>query len=103
MAKIYLSGKMSGLPDFNRPKFDKFEALLIAQGHTVVVPHKCSPFHPNKAWEDYMKEDIKYMLECDMVAVLDDYIDSAGAMIEVLLARNLKMKVVDADTFKSII
>jgi hypothetical protein len=36
--RIYISGKMFGCPDLNRPAFDAAERRLTAQGHFVVNP-----------------------------------------------------------------
>ena len=100
--KVYLSGKISGVEDLNRPKFERAEKELNAKGYDVVNPHKLFPAEPIRAWDEYMKNDIKHMMDCDMVAVLDDWKDSPGACIEVNLAFCLRMKVVSADTFEPI-
>ena len=43
--RIYISGKMTGLPDLNRTAFDAAEKRLTAQGHFVINPHRISePF-----------------------------------------------------------
>ena len=43
--RIYISGKMTGLPDLNHPAFDAAEKRLTAQGHFVINPHRISePF-----------------------------------------------------------
>jgi len=101
--RIYLSGKMSSLPDLNKPKFEKYEALLVAKGHEVINPHKINfPDTMELTWENYMKEDLKHMLNCDMVAALDDWKESKGALVEIQLARDLNIPVVNVDTFQPI-
>ena len=40
--RVYLSGKMTGVPDLNRPAFDAAEKRLSAQGHFVMNPHRIS-------------------------------------------------------------
>lgn len=35
---LYLSGPMTGIPEFNFPLFDEIRDSLIAQGHTVASP-----------------------------------------------------------------
>ena len=40
--RVYISGKMTGRPDLNRPAFDAAEKRLTAQGHFVINPHRIS-------------------------------------------------------------
>lgn len=40
--RIYISGKMTGLPGLNRPAFDAAEKRLTAQEHFVINPHRIS-------------------------------------------------------------
>lgn len=40
--RVYISGKMTGCPDLNRPAFDAVEKRLAAQGHFVINPHRIS-------------------------------------------------------------
>lgn len=46
------------------------------------------------SWSTYMKNDIKTLIECDVVFVLPDWKTSRGANIEVNLAIDLGIKVV---------
>jgi nucleoside 2-deoxyribosyltransferase len=95
--KIYLSGKISGLADLNVPKFTHYERLLKALNHEVVNPHNLQ-HSENSKWLDFMRTDLKAMLDCDMIAVLDDWQDSRGAMIEVLTFLDLGLPVVYASS-----
>lgn len=89
--KIYLSGPMSGLLDFNRPAFTEAAAKLRAEGHEVIVPHET----PSKGteWEDYMRSDIIAMLNCESIAMLPGWSESRGAKIEYRLAVDLGFEV----------
>lgn len=93
---VYLSGKISGLPDLNSPKFQKAEDRWKGWGCEVINPLKLLPQDPIRKWEEYMRNDIKYLVEADKVAVLDDWQQSRGAVIEVRLAFDLNIPVVDA-------
>jgi len=90
---VYISGPVSGRPDFNRPAFARAANRLRAWGHDPVLPFETSPYHPDKAWLDYMLDDIPAMLKCEAVAALPGWITSRGARIEVLLAWALGIKV----------
>jgi len=91
---VYISGPISGRPDFNRPAFARAANRLRLWGHDPVSPFDTSPYHPDKSWLDYMLDDIPAMLKCEAVAVLPGWLRSRGARIEVLLALALGFKVV---------
>ena len=91
---VYISGAISGRPDFNRPAFARASSLLRSWGHDPVSPHDISPYAPGKTWLDYMLDDIPAMLKCEAVAVLPGWIWSRGARIEVALAWALGIKIV---------
>jgi nucleoside 2-deoxyribosyltransferase len=101
--KLYLSGKVSGLADLNKPKFAKYEEILLLHGWEVFNPHSIAPPTPplkkggSDEWAYYMRHCIKALMDCDIVAVLDDWQQSRGAMIEVQTALDLGMQVVTAD------
>ena len=40
--RVYISGRMTGCPDLNRPAFDAAEKRLTAQGHFVINPAELS-------------------------------------------------------------
>ena len=90
--KIYISGPMSNLPDLNRPAFNAKAAELRALGHEVVNPAEL-PEIPGGEWADYMKADIKLLLDCEAIYMLDGWEDSKGVQIEYELAWSLHMKI----------
>jgi len=93
MAKVYTSGPISGKPDLNRPAFEAAATALRAAGHEVVNPHE-NGVDPGQPWEAHMRADIKLLMDCDTVALLDDWADSRGACIEFDLAKRLGMRCV---------
>ena len=97
MKRIYLSGPMTGIPLDNYPAFIAAAAELRKQGHVVTNPAEIK-LHDEAGWEDYMKADIKAMLDCCTVALLPGWEDSKGANIEARLALNLGMRVVEIET-----
>jgi len=89
---IYISGKITGLPE-NEVK-QKFEsAYQKLKGTGIII----SPIHLKhneaKTWEGYMKTCIKQLMECDTIYMLKDWKDSKGAITEYELAKLLKIKV----------
>lgn len=76
--KIYLSGKISGHPNF-KEKFAQKAKELTDQGHLVFNP----ALHPDMfTWEQFMELDLKALANCDSIYLLDDWKDSRGAKIE---------------------
>lgn len=92
-SRIYLSGPMTGLPEFNYPAFNAAAKQLREMGYEVANPAE-NNLPKDSSWETYMKNAIKEMADCDMVALLDGFQNSKGAMIEVNLALDLKITVV---------
>lgn len=98
--KVYISGKMTGLQDLNIKKFNEAETKLRSNGFIPVNPHKILPYHPNRTWEEYMKADIKELMTCDIIAVLDDWKNSKGAIVEVKTALTVGMPLMCAHTLE---
>jgi len=94
MAKrVYISGPMTGIADFNYPAFNAAAAKLRGLGYEVLNPAENTPPLCG-TWQGWMRSAIKQMAECDIVATLDGWLASKGAMIEVRLAFDLGLKVV---------
>jgi len=93
MKKVYISGKISGLEDRNAPKFEAAEKLLTLLGYEAINPLKILAFDEALNWSDYMRADIKVLCECDAIFLLDDWLLSPGAKLEVLIALRLGLKV----------
>lgn len=83
---IYLSGPMTGIPDYNRPVFNAAATKLRALGFEVVNPAE-QPERPT--WEEYMRHDITLLMGCRSVVLLPGWAGSRGARIEVRLADDL--------------
>lgn len=86
----YLSGKITGDDDY-RIKFEKAEKLLTQKGYKVLNPIKHEK--DGKSWIYYMKKDIKKLLKCDGIILLEDFQKSKGAKLEKIIAENLGYKV----------
>jgi hypothetical protein len=84
--KLYVSGCITGDANYQE-KFLKAENTLREAGFEPVNPVACVP--PGWNWSQAMRVVVGLMLECDGVALLDDWADSKGARIEVRLARDV--------------
>ena len=91
--KTYISGKISGLPSEEaKKKFKQAESYLQGLGHDVVNPFELR-LGVDAPWESHMLFDLKLLFECDSIYMLDNWIESKGAMIEKHIADVRGMKV----------
>ncbi len=90
---IYLSGKMSNLPDHGFGLFEKATKDLRDKGFKVVSPHELDGGDVSQTWTYYLKRDLKAMLDCSAVVVLDNWTDSKGAKLEVSTAQQLELPI----------
>ena len=92
--KIYISGKITGLPkkEYTR-KFHEAGAELTTAFNVAIVqiinPLDIDPKTPNPTWIDFMAEDIRELLQCDGIYMLDNWQDSKGARIEHAIAKEM--------------
>lgn len=95
MTRVYLSGKMSGLPDLGFPAFHRAAASLRASGYEVINPAELDDADPNKLeWHQYLRRDITHLVTCDVVAMLPNWASSKGARLEKHIAEQLGMEVI---------
>lgn len=112
--KIYISGPMRGIPQFNFPAFDAARDALKAAGHDVFSPadkdreqfgDNASQIE-NSADGDFkgiahlatkseiIKPDIMYILDhAEGIATLPGWENSSGANAEVALGKFLQLKI----------
>lgn len=88
--KIYLSGAMTGLPDYNYPAFNKLALQLRDAGYEVANPAENNPPSCN-SWQGWMRIAIAQMVTCDAVVMLEGWEKSKGANIEFDLAVKIGM------------
>jgi hypothetical protein len=93
MSKIYISGKITGIEKKAPLIFEKAEIELIERGFEVINPMKIKHSHDG-SWINYMKNDIKSLMDCDAIYMLSNWTGSKGAEIERRLALDLGMKII---------
>jgi hypothetical protein len=89
---VYVAGKMTGLPDLNRPAFAKAAQALRLQGHSVYNPAAANL--EGTPLPRIMAHVLAQLCESDAIALLPGWWRSGGARIEYLLARYLGLKVI---------
>lgn len=96
--KCYISGKISGLPEeiylqlFEQAKKEVEEFGLIPVSPIEIVHNHSG------SWEDYMRNDIKALMDCSIIYVLRNWKESSGAKVEVALANTLGFIVLHQST-----
>ena len=93
--KLYLCGKMTGLPDHNYPEFNRIAAILRSKGYEVVNPAELKPIGTND-WFGYMRAGLSEMLKCDAVVwhgTHEQIRTSDGAVEEIYNAKLYKIPV----------
>ena len=93
MARIYLSGKISGVSDFGVAQFAEAEARWSAAGWEVVNPTKHFGGKTDLPRATYMKKDIAALLGSDAIGMLSGWPDSNGATLERKIAMECGLSV----------
>lgn len=90
---VYLSGPMTGLPEFNYPAFHAAAAELRASGLTVYNPAEYErdgrTFEPRAAFKEYTA----FICDADAVHMLCGWESSRGARAEHALAVALGLRI----------
>ncbi|WP_053958368.1 DUF4406 domain-containing protein [Sulfobacillus thermosulfidooxidans] len=90
---LYLSGPMSGLPDFNYPAFHAMASQLRTRGYVVINPAE-SGTPPGWEYADYLRHDLVQLVEhAEGVALLPGWRTSRGSRVEVMVAEALGLPV----------
>lgn len=90
--RLYLSGPMTGLPEFNFPAFHAEASRLRGLGFDVVSPAELNP-DPSATWHDCMRRDLAALLTCDAIALMPGWQKSAGAHLEMHVAHRVGMEI----------
>jgi adenine specific DNA methylase Mod len=91
--RIYISGKITGLPLAEaESRFQVAETQLQQIGYSVINPLKIDHEH-DKSWKNFMIHDIKALFDCTAIYMLNNWKQSAGARIEHAIAVESGMKI----------
>lgn len=86
MDKVFISGPMSGIKDYNKPAFDAAEKKLKEAGYAVFNP--AWMIFDTNGWshEDIMKIDLAALSQCKYIYMLDGWDKSKGSKQELAYA-----------------
>ena len=78
--RLYVIGPVTGRENLNRAAFVDAREKLERAGYEAAIPHGFVP--SGATHEDAMAQSIRALLDCDGVAMLDDWDRSPGATLE---------------------
>lgn len=94
----YLAGPMSGIPEFNKPEFDRVAGNLRAEGYVICSPPELDTpdvvnnpgrwQHGTVGWQELLKRDLDIVTSpmCEGVIVIEGWTRSKGALLETYVA-----------------
>ena len=89
----YLSGPMTGYPNYNFDAFNNSADRLRKQGFTVYNPAESFDGAQDLPWTVYMKNDYEAILKCGAVMVLEGWEAALGSVLEVVFALSRGMSI----------
>lgn len=90
--KIYISGPMTGYPEYNCPAFNAKAAELRAQGHEVINPAEIND-GTKGTYPQWMREDIRLLIDCEAIYLLKGWEKSRGARLELDVASIIDLEI----------
>lgn len=110
--KLYLSGAITGKENYKREFYEAKEKLIKFQEDNnkrkdtenidldIIVP--CDYDHLNKTgrWEDYLKNDIKILVDCDcLIDIENESYNSKGVLLEKMICIALGIPIISLSSF----
>ena len=89
MLKVYVSGPMTNMPNFNFPLFNEVAEKLRSYGYDVENPADKGIIE-EWTWSDYLVYDLEKMLDCDAIIQLPGWENSKGAVLENKFAKRMQ-------------
>jgi hypothetical protein len=94
MGKIYISGPITGNNTYVQDFSKGAEYAKKKLGFTEVVnPAEPILFSPYNEYEDYIKRDLKWLLDCSDILMLPGWEQSRGATLENTVAKVCGLKI----------
>lgn len=93
-AIIYISGPISGMPEFNHPAFNAAAAGLRTAGWKVINPVELDDGDTSREWHYYLRRDLAELTKATHIYMLPGWPNSRGASLEFDVAQRLGMTVI---------
>jgi len=92
---IYLSGPITMRPGENLKLFSLYTRELRRSGFEVYSP---AEHEIEDDWDQLLRGDIKVLMECNAVVLLDGWETSRGSKLEVYIAQAIRMPTIPVGT-----
>lgn len=95
MTELFISGPISGVPDYGM-NFGRASKELVDAGYEIMTPVNNRPWvvdEDEALWTSYMRASLRQLLRCHGVALLEGWQYSRGAQVEKALADSLGIPV----------
>lgn len=89
--KYFISGPMSGLPNYNRDAFNTAEIELMMRGYEVFNPARIRDAD-SLAYDVLISYCLQQLMGCDVVAILPEWQMSRGSVLEIATASMVNKK-----------
>jgi hypothetical protein len=90
---VYLSGPMTGLPNFNHEAFNKAAEYFRSQNKEVFNPAEVFGGDTTHLRSEYMRLEIQALLYSTELVMLPGWENSKGALLELQIAEELEMPI----------
>lgn len=93
--KVYIAGQITNNENY-KEDFKAAETYLKEKGHAVINPVKNLGF----TYKDYIDMGLCELMKCDAICLLDNYEESQGAMLELMYAQTVGIKIINYKVLK---
>ena len=103
--KIYLSGAISNRENYKKEFYearDKVADFMKSRNIDcdIIVPFEYDNLNKTGRWEDYLKNDIKILVDSDcLIDIENESYESKGAMLEKMICMSLGIPVISLSSF----
>ncbi|WP_084548595.1 DUF4406 domain-containing protein [Brachyspira alvinipulli] len=103
--KIYLSGAITNRENYKQEFYEARDKVLDFMKSRnieceIIVPFEYDNLNKTGRWEDYLKNDIKILVDCDcLIDIENESYNSKGAILEKIICVYLGIPIISLSSF----